>query len=307
MLDQDVAAFRAFNRFHTRLVGALNDRLLASEFSLPQLRVLYEIAHTPAEAAPSASDLSGRLGMDPSHLGRIVADLVQNDIVRREPTAGNARRLALSLTDKGRETFGRIDEASNREAAALLKPLSDAERRDMVDAMRRIRSALGDPAESGPFVLRAPEPGDLGEIVAAHARLYAREYGWDQSFEALVADIVARFHRDFDSSCERAWIAERDGRVIGSVFVVRGGPNVAKLRLLYVDASARGHGLGQRLVAEAIRFARARGYVRMLLWTNDCLTSARRIYEAAGFKLIEEEAHHSFGHDLVGQTWALDL
>lgn len=203
---------------------------------------------------------------------------------------------------------GAAAEPSADAARALLDPLSARERDELIDAMARIRRLLGDaPHDQPPFTLRDPVPGDIGSIVRGQARLYAEEYGWDWTFEALVADIASQFVRDFRPARERCWVAERDGEVVGSVFVVRQDDDTAKLRMLYVDRSARGLGLGRRLVDECLRFAAAAGYRRMVLWTNDVLVSARRIYEAAGFTLVEQEAHHSFGKDLVGQVWAREL
>ena len=307
MQDDQIAEIRRFNRFHTRLVGALNDRLLATGYALPQLRVFYEIATAAPGEAPSGRDLAGRLGMDPGHVSRIVSGLARDGLVARQPSPGNVRRLALTPTPAGRERFAGIDRAQAREVAALIASLSPADQCALTGAMTCIRRLLGDGTADRTIVLRDPESGDLGHVVAAQARLYAEEYGWDWTFEGLVAGIVADYVRDHDPACERCWIAEVEGQIAGSVFVVRKDDATAKLRMLYVDRAARGLGLGRRLVEECLRFARARGYRRMELWTNDCLVSARRIYEAAGFELIEEEPHHSFGVDLVGQNWGRDL
>lgn len=307
MLGDHVASFREFNRFHTRLVGALNEHLLASDYTLPQVRVLYEVANAPAKAPPSARDLGEALGMDTGYLSRIVTGLADDGLIEREPSEQNAKRLALTLSEKGRRVFDRLNVASANEAAAILEELSDQEQRELVGAMSKVRRLLGDGPNEATFILRDPEPGDLGWIVYQHGRLYAKEYGWGWTFEALVAEIVGNFAKSYDPSCERCWVAEREGEVIGSVFIMRQDEETAKLRLLYVDPSARGLGLGRRLVEETMRFARDKGYKRMALWTNDVLVSARRIYEAAGFKLLEEEQHHSFGKDLVGQVWGRDL
>lgn len=303
----DIAALRQFNRFHTRLVGALNDRLLASDYSLAQLRVLYEVASARPDAPPSARGLAEVLRMDTGHLSRIISDLQSQGLIDRTPSPDNAKRLELTLTDHGHEVFRGLDAASAREVAALLAPLPATDRRQLVGATQRIRRLLGDAPAERTFILRDPEPGDLGWITRAQALLYTREYGWDWTFEALVAEIVGQFVRNFVPGREKCWIAEMEGEVVGSVFVIRQDDETAKLRLLYVDATARGLGLGRRLVEECLRFAKARGYRRMVLWTNDILVSARKIYVAAGFQLIEEEAHHSFGKDLIGQTWARDL
>ena len=307
MLEDRVAQFREFNRFHTRLVGALNEHLLASDYTLPQVRVLYKVANAPAKAPPSARDLGEALGMDTGYLSRIVIGLADDGLIERVPSEGNAKRLSLTLSKKGRAVFDGLNVASAREAAAMLEELSDQEQRELVGAMGKVRRLLGDGPKEATFILRDPEPGDLGWITYQHGRLYAKEYGWDWTFEALVAEIVGNFGKSYDPSRERCWVAEREGEVIGSVFIVRQDDETAKLRLLYVDASARGLGLGRRLVEETMRFARDKGYKRMVLWTNDVLVSARRIYEAAGFELLEEEQHHSFGKDLIGQIWGRDL
>lgn len=299
-----IAAVRRFNRFHTRLVGALNEGILASEFSLPQTRVLYELAHG---SGLSATDLKQELGLDAGYLSRLVSGLEGRGLVRRAAADDDARRSILSLTQAGRETFAGLDSASFEEVAALLQPLPDEEQERLVGAMERIQRILGADVPGAAFVLREPRPGDLGWIVHRHGVLYAREYGFDNTFEALVAEIVAKFAREFDPARERCWVAMREGEVVGSVFVVRESDEIAKLRLLYVEPEARGLGVGRTLVDECLSFARERGYRRMTLWTNDCLTAARRVYERAGFELVDEAPHRSFGHDLVGQTWERDL
>ena len=306
--DADIASVRQFNRFHTRLVGALNDRMLASDYTLQQVRILYEIANARPDAPPSARQLGVILRMDTGYLSRLVSGLENDGLITRMPSSDNAKRLALTLTEKGREVFSDLNAASAQEVAALLAPLSDIERGKLTGAMGRIRRLLGDAGlGERSYTLRDPGPGDMGWIVHQHAILYHQEYGLDSTFEALVAEIVGNFVNHFIPEKERCWVAEMEGEVVGSVFVVRQDDETAKLRLLYVDASARGLGLGWRLVDEAVRFARSKGYKRMVLWTNDVLVSACRIYEAAGFELLEEEPHHSFGKDLVGQTWGRDL
>ncbi len=306
-MTDPVAAFRGFNRFHTRLVGALNEHLLASDFSLPQVRVLYEVANAPQNQLPSARDLGEALRMDAGYLSRLVTGLVEAGLIDRQPSPENAKRLTLRLTEAGRAVFAKLDATSAAEAGALLAELSPQEQAELVGAMTKIERLLGGGSREATFILRDPEPGDLALIAQQNARLYAKEYGWDWTFEALVSEIVAQFIQNFDPTGERCWVADREGQVVGSVFVVREDAQTAKLRILYVDEAARGLGLGRRLVEEAIRFARARGYSRMVLWTNDILTAARRIYEGAGFELVEENHHHSFGKDLVGQVWARDL
>jgi DNA-binding MarR family transcriptional regulator/GNAT superfamily N-acetyltransferase len=305
--EDRIDAVRRFNRFHTRLVGALNEGLLASAYSLPQVRILYEIANAPGGQAVSAAALGRDLALDAGYLSRLISGLEKKGLLERAPSRDNAKRLQLSLTERGRTVFSGLNAASAEEVSALLAGLSDGEQRQLVGAMTRIERLLGSGREERTFILRDPEPGDLGWITHRHGVLYAREYGWDRTFEALVAEITSNFARNFDSEKERCWVADRDGEVIGSVFLVRENDTTAKLRLLYVEPSARGLGLGRKLVDECMRFARSRGYSRMVLWTNDILVSARRIYEATGFSLIEEEPHHSFGHDLIGQIWARDL
>ena len=300
-----VAAVRRFNRFHTRLVGALNERLLASEYALAEARVLYELANAGAE--PSAAELGRALGMDAGYLSRLLGRLEAAGLVARASTPDHGRRLALSLTERGREAFAGLDAASVAEVAALLAPLGEADQAALVAAMARIERLLGGAVSDGPILLRDPRPGDLGLVVSRQGALYAREYGWDWTFEALVAEIVGGFVQAFVPGRERCWIAEIDGQIAGSVFNVRASDEVAKLRLLYVEPWARGRGLGRRLVDECLAFARGAGYRRMELWTNDVLVAARRIYQAAGFELVEEAPHRSFGHDLVGQNWARDL
>ena len=303
-----IVAVRQFNRFHTRLVGALGDRVLHSDYSLPQLRLLYEMAHAPAQAPASAAQLGRDLGMDPGYLSRLTSSLEERGLVQREAAPDHGKRLALHLTDEGRRVFAELEAASSAEVAKLLHGLSEAEQCRLVGAMTQVRRLLGDAqAPARTFILRDPRPGDLGIVIQKQAELYADEYGWDWTFEGLLAEIVGQYVKTFDPTRERCWIAESEGEVVGSVFVVKQDEHTAKLRMLYVDARARGLGLGRKLVDECLQFARAKGYRRMVLWTNDILVSARRIYQAAGFELIEEEKHHSFGQDLVGQVWARDL
>lgn len=300
---QPIDAVRAFNRFHTRLVGALDESLLGSGHSLPQARVLYEIASAPRDRPLSARDIGQRLRLDTGYLSRLLAGLESDGLVVRQPSDANARRLGLSLTPRGRDAYAQLNAASAQEIEALLAPLSAAERDELVGAMARIRRLLGDVPEGRTFVLRDPVPGDMGWIVHRQARLYATEYGWDASFEALLAEIVAQFVREFRPDREHCWVAESEGEIVGSAFVVRQDDQTAKLRMLYVEPGARGMGLGRRLVDECLRFAADRGYQRMVLWTNDILVSARRIYQAAGFRLVESSPHHSFGKDLVSEVW----
>ena len=305
--DDRIAAVRRFNRFHTKLVGALNDRMLNSQYSLSQVRILYEIANAPRDAPLAAAALAGDLGMDAGYLSRLLSGMERDGLILREPSPENGKRLTLGLTEQGRDLFNDLNATSAQEVAELLEGLPDHEQAQLVGAMSRVRRLLGDGPADRTFILRDPEPGDLGYITHQQSRLYTREYGWDWTFEALVSEIVGKFVQEFVPGRERCWIAECEGDIVGSVFLVRQDDETAKLRLLYVDAAARGLGLGRRLVQECIRFAQAKGYKRMVLWTNDVLVSARRIYEGTGFTLLEEEPHHSFGKDLVGQIWGRDL
>lgn len=309
MADADVeqwtAAVRRFNRFYTPLIGLLHEGYLDSPFSLTQVRVLYELAH---REPTTASELARELALDQAYLSRILRTFSEAGLIHRRRSDTDGRQSILSLTEHGREVFDRLDRRSHDEIGAILSPLPPAHQRHLVAAMETIERLLGDqPEPKVPYVLRPPRPGDLGWVVQRHGELYAEEYAWDETFEALVAEIVARYVRDQDPRRERCWIAEMEGANVGSVFCVKKSDTVAQLRLLLVEPQSRGLGIGRRLVDECVRFARSVGYRTMMLWTNDVLVSARRIYEAAGFRLVEEEPHHSFGHDLVGQNWELAL
>jgi DNA-binding MarR family transcriptional regulator/GNAT superfamily N-acetyltransferase len=305
-LERDVATMRRFNRFYTQKIGVLGEGLLSSPFTLTEARLLYELAHRDN---PTATELGRDLGLDAGYLSRILAGFEKKRLLKRRPSETDGRRYHLCLTEKGRRAFAPLDEGSRAEIATLLQAMAAGDRERLAKAMETIESALGAPGTrpAPSYVLRDPRPGDLGWIIHRHGRLYAEEYGWDASFEALVAGIVAEFAKDFDPRRERCWVAEADGQVVGSIFLVQESDAVAKLRLLYVDATARGLGLGKRLVEECVAQAQAFGYKKITLWTNDILSAARRIYVAQGFKLAKEERHHSFGKDLVGQFWELDL
>jgi len=300
-----IDAVRRFNRFYTQRIGVLDEGLLESPFPLPQARVMFELAQRDGV---TAGELARALGIDTSYLSRMLRDLVRKGLVRPARDPNDARRQPLALTPSGRKAFATLDARSREQVAAILAPLGREGETRLVGAMGAIERLLGVPASPAQaFVLRSHEPGDLGWIVSRHGALYAQEYGWDMTFEALVAEIAAKFLRTFDARTEKCWIAERDGERVGSVLLVRQSARVAKLRLLLIEPSARGHGLGRRLVAECIRFARAVGYRKLVLWTNDILHAARHLYEEAGFVLVAEESHHSFGRDLVGQNWELSL
>lgn len=299
-----MAAVRRFNRFYTTRIGVLGD-YLDSPFTLTEARVLYELAH---RETTTPTELSRETGLDAGYLSRIVKSFEQRRLLRRTRSETDGRQSVLTLTGKGHEAFAPLHERSRDEIGGMLEALSDTEQGRLVDAMRAIERLLGAASDAKrAYLLRAHEPGDMGWVVHRHGVLYAREYGFDERFEALVATIVARFIERFDGKRERCWIAEKDGQNVGSVFLVRKTPTVAQLRLLIVEPSARGAGLGKRLVDECIRFARQTGYRKVTLWTNSVLVSARRIYEAAGFELVAKERHQSFGKDLVGETWDLTL
>jgi DNA-binding MarR family transcriptional regulator/GNAT superfamily N-acetyltransferase len=302
--DERVAAVRAFNRFYTKVIGALREGLLRSPYSLTEARVLFELAR--AEDTEVAA-LRRELGIDAAHLSRILTRFESAGLVVRGRAATDARRQVARLTAEGRTAFAGLDESSEREVRALLATLTEDDQRRLVASMAAIERTLGAPVRPELVVLRSPAPGDYGWVVQRHGALYASEFGWDATFEALVARIVADYAGAHDPARERAWIAEIDGEPAGCVFCVRREETVAQLRLLLVEPAARGLGIGARLVDECLRFARSAGYGEIVLWTNDVLVSARRIYERAGFELVEEGPHASFGKDLVEQTWRLSL
>jgi DNA-binding MarR family transcriptional regulator/GNAT superfamily N-acetyltransferase len=301
-IDQRALAVRDFNRFYTRQIGVLHEHLLESDYSLTEVRILWELAHRDDL---TMTDLCRELGLNAGYLSRVLTGFEKKGLVLKQRAAEDARVSRLELTALGRATFEPLSDASQREVVGMLERMPESAQHQLVEAMSHIRTLLNEPQPG--YILRDPQPGDMGWVVHRQAMLYAHEYGWNAEYEALVAEIVAKFIREFDSQAERCWIAEKDGRTVGSVFVVRENETTAKLRLLAVDPSARGLGIGHRLVDECLRFARLAGYKRMVLWTNSVLTDARKIYEKAGFTLMEEEPHHSFGKDLVGQVWAREL
>lgn len=303
--NKRIDAVRAFNRFYTRQIGLLDEGLLKSPFSLTEARVLYELAHRDGLVA---SDLVRDLGLDPGYVSRLLKKFEERGLVERAATEADARRSSIALTPAGREAFAPLDQDSHDQVRALLDRLAPTDQERLVKAMRTVQDLFGDkPQPKVPYILRPLQVGDIGWITHRQGLIYAQDYSWDETYEALVAEILGEFVKNFVPQWESSWIAEREGEVVGSVFVMRKSPKVAKLRLLYVEPSARGLGIGRRLVDECIAFSRAKGYKTLTLWTNDILGSARRIYQAAGFKLAEEERHHSFGKDLVGQTWNLEL
>lgn len=299
-----VAAVRRFNRFYTSKIGVLDRGYAASPFSVAEARVLYELANRALP--PAASDLTRDLGIDPGYMSRILRGFERRGLVSRVKVAGDARRSHLSLTARGKKQFARIDRSTATQIGALVEQLPAERRRQAIGAMRTIENAFA-PASDRAFTIRTHQPGDMGWVTHRHGVLYAQEYGWDERFEALVARICADFIDNFDPTGERCWIAERDGEILGSIFCVRKSKRVAKLRLLLVEPSARGLGVGTRLVDECVSFARRAGYRQMTLWTQNNLHAARRIYERAGFTLSHEEKHESFGAKLVAQVWDLEL
>jgi DNA-binding MarR family transcriptional regulator/GNAT superfamily N-acetyltransferase len=306
-LEDAIRAARQFNRFYTKHIGVVNESILKSEFSLADVRVLYEIAHRDG---PTATEVAKALDLDPGYLSRMLRNFQRQRLIVREPSAADGRQSLVRLTDHGRRTFAGLDARSHDHVAAMLARLSASERPRLIGAMHTIESLLGEPERSAsrpPYILRPHQPGDMGWVVHRHGVLYAQEYGWDETFEALVAVIVGEFIQHFDPKRERCWIAERDGEPVGSVFLVRKSETVAKLRLLLVEPKARGLGIGRRLVAECVRYARQVGYRKMTLWTQSNLSAARHLYEEAGFRLVDRKANHSFGHDLVSETWELTL
>jgi len=304
--DGEIAAVRAFNRAYTKKLGVLDQHLLKSPYSLSEARVMYELAHRDEM---TATEIGGELGLDPGYLSRIVQGFEDDGLISREALASDRRHFRLALTTKGRQAFARLDRSSHDEVAAMLSELTVADRKRLTEAMETIERLLGlsGAVPSRPAILRDPRPGDMGYVVQSHGALYAGEYGFDATFEALVAEIVAKFITSFDAARERCWIADIDGDAVGSVFLVRHSDDVAKLRLLLVDPAGRGQGIGQRLVAECISFARACGYRKITLWTQSILLAARKIYQDAGFKLVASEPHRSFGQDLIGETWEREL
>ncbi len=303
--EDQIAAVRAFNRFYTRKLGVLDQQLLKSPFSLSEARVLYELANRENAAA---KEIGIELGLDPGYLSRIIQNFDETGLITRKPLPSDRRQYRLSLTAKGRQAFAKIDRSSHDDVADLLATLPRGDSGRLIEAMAVIERLLGNPRVSpAPAILRGHRPGDMGWVVQSHGALYASEYGFDSTFEGLVAEIAAKFLASFDASRERCWIAEIDGAQVGSVFLVRHTDDVAKLRLLLVDPAGRGQGLGRRLVAECLSFAQACGYRKITLWTQSILVDARKIYQDAGFVRVASEPHRSFGQSLIGETWELKL
>ncbi|MGE5252505.1 MAG: GNAT family N-acetyltransferase [Planctomycetaceae bacterium] len=304
-LHQRVDAVRRFNRFYTKQIGLLHEKLLRSEFSLTEARVIFELAR---QEQTTASRLIHELGLDGGYVSRILRQFEKRGLLAKKPSPSDGRLTLLQLREKGRKVFAAIDTRSREQIEAVLKGLPTDGQRRLVEAMNTVAGLLGaKPEQRVPYLLRHHRPGDMGWVVRRHGMLYAEEYGWDERFEALVAGIVSNFIQRYDPRRERCWMAEREGEIVGSVFLVKKLKTTAKLRLLLVEPKARGLGIGTRLVQECSRFAREAGYRKIVLWTNSILHAARHIYQAEGYRLIHEEPHHSFGHDLIGETWELEL
>ena len=302
-LNGAVSDIRAFNRFYTRQIGILGEGHLGTPFSLTEARVLYELANRPI---PTAAALVQDLGLDAGYLSRILARFEKSGFLVRERSATDRRQHELRLTEAGRSAFLPLDDGASRQVEAMVRRLSEPDRERLLDSMHTIERLLGSHGREE-YSIRTHRPGDIGWVTYRHGMLYKQEYGWDERFEALVADIAAKFIINFDPQRERCWIAEKGGERVGSIFLVKQSGEVAKLRLLLVEPTARGLGIGARLVDECVRFARDCGYRTITLWTQPELVSARRIYENAGFRLVREEPHCAFGIDMIGQVWEMAL
>jgi DNA-binding MarR family transcriptional regulator/GNAT superfamily N-acetyltransferase len=303
--DDRVAAVRRFNRFYTRRIGVLQEGFSNSPFSLAEARVLYEIGR---REKPTATDVARELGLDAGYLSRILRAFEVRGYIVRETSGRDGRQSLLSMTSRGRKSFAPIEAHTVSEVTGMLAAMPPATQEKLVGAMRTIETLLGETDEPRvPYILRQPHAGDIGWVIARHGQLYGQEYGWDQRIEALTAEIAATFVRNFDPARERSWIAERNGENIGCVFLVKEDDETARLRLLLVDPSARGLGIGARLVEECVRFSRQTGYKRITLWTHRVLAAARKLYIGAGFTLTREWTHDDFGKTLVAETWDLEL
>lgn len=304
-IAERIAAVRGFNRFYTRQIGVLTEDYLKSPFSLTEARLIYEIAH---HEKTTATELGLELGLDAGYLSRILRSFKKRGLIHKEPSETDGRQSILRLTEKGQAAFSELNANSRNDIESMLNRLSLEDQNHLIKAMHTIETLIGvQPEHKVPYILRPHQPGDMGWVVHRHGVLYAEEYGWDEHFEALVADIVAKFIQHYDPKLERCWIAEKDGENVGSVFLVKKSKRIAKLRLLLVEPKARGLGIGTRLVNECVRFARQVGYQKITLWTNDVLTAARRIYDLTGFRIVKTEPHHSFRHDLIAETWDRQL
>jgi DNA-binding MarR family transcriptional regulator/GNAT superfamily N-acetyltransferase len=302
----ETARFRRFNRMYTRYIGTLDEGFLNSQFSLTEGRILYELAN---RAEPTAGVIAAELGLDAGYLSRVLRKFELRGLLSKRASARDRRSATLRLTARGRSAFTKLSARSEEQAERILAALAPVSRIELLRSMQSIESILSQPARRRSFVLRPHRIGDMGWVVYSEAIGYSTQYGWDMTFEALVAKIVADFIANYDASRERCWIAETEGEPVGHIFLVRhpDKPRTAKLRLLFVEPCARGMGLGTALVSECLRFARTAGYEKVVLWTQSMLGAAHRIYEQAGFRLVKEEPHRSFGHDLIGQEWEFEF
>jgi DNA-binding MarR family transcriptional regulator/N-acetylglutamate synthase-like GNAT family acetyltransferase len=309
-VDPYVDAMRRFSRFYTRKIGLLQEEFLGTDFSLTEGRVLYELAH---KQESTAAAIAAALALDAGYLSRILSTFERKKLIAKTPSPTDGRQSILTLTARGRKAFAPLEARSSEQVGKMISTLSEPKKRRLVEAMQTVEDLLGgggvegERAKPSGYILRPPQVGDLGWVVHRQGALYWQEYGYDEHFEALVAEIVAKFVQNFDARRERCWIAERDEEIVGSVFLVKESEKVAKLRLLYVEPSARGLGIGGRLVAECVRFARQAGYEKIVLWTQSELDAARHVYEKAGFRVVEKKEHHSFGKDLTAEIWELEL
>ena len=304
VFEQRVGAVRRFSRFYTRRIGLLQDGLLETQFSLTQARVLYELAHKPD---CTATDVVAALGIDHGYLSRILRNFEERGLISRKRAKDDGRQIVLALTAKGQLAFGALDKRSQKDMGAMLRGLSEAEQERLVAAMGTIETLIEREPNKRSYTLRAHRPGDMGWVVAKHGELYAKEYGWDHTIEAITADIVSAFLKNYDPKRERCWIAEMDGEPVGSIFLVRDSDDTARIRLLIVDPKARGLGVGRDLARRSIAFAREVGYAKITLWTHAVLTAARAIYEREGFKLTRQWVHEDFGKPVESETWELLL
>jgi DNA-binding MarR family transcriptional regulator/N-acetylglutamate synthase-like GNAT family acetyltransferase len=309
-VDPYVDAMRRFSRFYTRKIGLLQEEFLGTDFSLTEGRVLYELAH---KQESTAAAIAAALALDAGYLSRILSTFERKKLIAKTPSPTDGRQSILTLTARGRKAFAPLEARSSEQVGKMISTLSEPKKRRLVEAMQTVEDLLGgggfegERAKPSGYILRPPQVGDLGWVVHRQGALYWQEYGYDEHFEALVAEIVAKFVQNFDARRERCWIAERDEEIVGSVFLVKESEKVAKLRLLYVEPSARGLGIGGRLVAECVRFARQAGYEKIVLWTQSELDAARHVYEKVGFRVVEKKEHHSFGKDLTAEVWELEL
>ena len=302
---QKIDAMRHFNRFYTRQIGVLRQGWADSAFSLTEVRILYELAH---HEALTAAKLGTDLGLDRGYLSRILQTFEKRGLIKKTRSQSDARQSHLALTAKGRKAFAPLNTRSEQDVEAVLSRLSGKDQDRLIEAMATIEQLIThEPDPKVPYIIRPHQVGDMGWIVHRHGTLYSEEYGWDEDFEALVAQITSDFIKNFDPKSERCWIVEREGEIVGSVLLVKKSKTIAQLRLLLVEPRARGLGIGRRLIDECVRFAKQKGYRKIILWTNDVLHVARHLYQDAGFRLVREEPHHSYGHDLVGQYWELNL